>query len=82
VERDEHVNDPNAARELARIADRSNILDERRRRLIEMYARERMTREEYTNASRALDEDIVRLKRESAFKRNLNSAANALGSER
>jgi site-specific DNA recombinase len=66
VDRGEHVDDPNTARELARIAGQTNILDERRRRLIDMYATERMTREEYTDASRALDEDIVRLKRERA----------------
>lgn len=58
VERGEHVDDPNVVRELARIAGQTNNLDERRRRLIELYATERMTPEEYTNASRALDEDI------------------------
>jgi site-specific DNA recombinase len=56
--------DGSAARELCRIAEVINALTERRRRIFDAYAKEQMTAENYIAMSRAIDEGIVRLRRE------------------
>ena len=66
VEFGDRVDDPDAAREFARIVSEINGLDEQRRHLIELYATERMIQEEYIKESQALDDTIVRLNRDKA----------------
>jgi hypothetical protein len=56
-------NDGRAALELARIAEEIDTFNEKRRRICEAYAKERMSAEEYIEASRTIDECIVRLRR-------------------
>src|SRR5262249_11365416 len=56
--------DQRVARDLARIAGHIRGLDEERRRIIELYAREEMGGEEYIAAHRALDKELGRLIRE------------------
>jgi site-specific DNA recombinase len=66
VEFGDRVDDPDVAREFARIVSEINGLDEKRRRLIELYATERTTYDEYAKASHTLDDAIVRLNRDKA----------------
>jgi hypothetical protein len=58
------LDDRSIARELARVAGEISALDEERRRLINQYAAEQMTGDEYITANRALDGDLDRLTRE------------------
>jgi hypothetical protein len=43
-----------------------SVTEEERRRLIELYATERLGSAEYIDANRALDEKVARVKRERA----------------
>jgi hypothetical protein len=52
-----------ATLELARIAEETDALNEKRRHIFEAYAKEQMCAEDYIEASRAIDEGIVRLRR-------------------
>lgn len=56
--------DENAARELAQIAEAINALAKKRGRIYDAYAKEETTAEDYIEMSRAIDEEIVRLRRE------------------
>jgi hypothetical protein len=58
--------DRSAARELARVARKIGTLDHERRELIERYAADQMTGEDYISANRTLDEKLERLVREKA----------------
>ena len=60
------LDDRSIARELARIAGHIKGLEDERRRLIDRYAAEQMTGDEYVTANRALDSDLERLIREKA----------------
>src|SRR5216683_801921 len=53
-----------AALELCRIAEAIDALTEKRRLIFDAYAKEQMTAENYIAMSRAIDEGIVRLRRE------------------
>jgi site-specific DNA recombinase len=60
-----HCTDGRAAiDELARIAEAIDELTEKRGRIFEAYAKEQMRAEDYIEAGRAIDEGIVRLRRE------------------
>jgi hypothetical protein len=58
--------DRTTARELARVAKKISALDEDRRQMIDKYAADQMTGEEYIAANRALDQKLERLVREKA----------------
>jgi hypothetical protein len=58
--------DQSIARELARVAGHLKLLDDERRRIIGLYAQEKMGGEEYIAANRALDKDLERLTRRKA----------------
>jgi hypothetical protein len=60
------LDDRSTARELARVARRIGALDQERRHLIDRYAADQMTGEEYISANRALDEKLERLVRDKA----------------
>jgi hypothetical protein len=60
------LDDRSIGRELARIAGHIKGLEDERRRLIDRYAAEQMTGEEYVTANRGLDRDLERLIREKA----------------
>jgi Recombinase zinc beta ribbon domain len=60
------LDDRSTAQELAKLARRSGALDQERRQLIDRYAADQMTGEEYISANRALDEKLERLVREKA----------------
>jgi hypothetical protein len=57
------LDDRNTARELAKVAGKMSHLDQDRRQLIDRYAADQMTGDEYIAASRALDEKLERLVR-------------------
>jgi hypothetical protein len=54
------------ARELARVAGKMTALDQDRRQMIDRYAADQMTGEEYIAANRALDQKLEKLVREKA----------------
>jgi site-specific DNA recombinase len=56
--------DRSTARKLARVAGKMSALDQERRQMIDRYAADQMTGEEYIAANRALDEKLERLVRE------------------
>jgi hypothetical protein len=56
--------DRSAARELARVARKIGALDHERRELIDRYAADQLTGEDYISANRTLDEKLQRLVRE------------------
>jgi site-specific DNA recombinase len=58
--------DRSAARELARVARKIGSLDYDRRELIDQYAADQLSGEDYISANRALDEKLERLVREKA----------------
>jgi hypothetical protein len=60
------LDDRSTARELARVARKIGALDQERRHLIDRYAADQMTGEEYVSANRALDEKLERLVGEKA----------------
>jgi hypothetical protein len=60
------VDDERTARELARIAGQIKVIDDERRRIIELYAAEKMAGEQYITANRTLDKDLERLIRAKA----------------
>ena len=60
------LDDRSAAQELAKVARRIGALDQERRELIDRYATDQITGEEYIAANRALDEKLERLVREKA----------------
>jgi hypothetical protein len=60
------LDDRSTARELARVARKISTLDQERRQMIDRYAADQMTGEEYISANRALDEKLERLVREKA----------------
>ena len=60
------TDDRTTARELARVAKKMSALDEDRRQMIDKYAADQMTGEEYIAANRALDQKLERLVREKA----------------
>jgi hypothetical protein len=60
------LDDRSTARELARVARKISTLDQERRQMIDRYAADQMTGEEYITANRALDEKLERLVREKA----------------
>ena len=60
------MDDRTTARELARIARKIGAHDQERRQMIDRYAVDQMTGEEYIAANRALDEKLERLVREKA----------------
>jgi hypothetical protein len=66
IEGSAKLDDRSTARELARVAARIGQLDKERRQLIDHYATDQMTGEEYISANRALDEKLERLAREKA----------------
>jgi site-specific DNA recombinase len=66
IDSGEGVDDQRTARELARIAGQIKVLDDERRRIIDLYAAEKMAGDEYITANRALDKDLERLIRAKA----------------
>jgi Recombinase zinc beta ribbon domain len=60
------LDDRSLAQGLAKVARRIGDLDQERRQLIDRYAADQMTGEEYISANRALDEKLERLVREKA----------------
>jgi hypothetical protein len=54
------------ARRLAHVAENIGAIEDKRRRLIDQYASEKITGEEYITANRALDGELERLTREKA----------------
>jgi len=52
-----------AAVELRRVAKAIDALNDKRRRIYDLYAKEKMSAAEYIEANRAIDEDIVKLRR-------------------
>jgi site-specific DNA recombinase len=60
------LDDKKIARRLARVAENVGAVEDERRRLIDRYACEKMTGEEYIAANRALDRDMDRLTRQKA----------------
>jgi site-specific DNA recombinase len=58
--------DRSTAQELARVASKISELDQERRQMIDKYAADQMTGEEYITANRALDQKLERLVREKA----------------
>jgi hypothetical protein len=60
------LDDKKIARKLARVAENIGAMEDERRRLIDRYAAEEMTGEEYIAANRALDAEMERLIREKA----------------
>ena len=66
IENGDYLDDRTIARELARIAEDLRTMDEKRRQLINGYAADRITADEYVRACRTLDEKQVQLTREKA----------------
>lgn len=60
------TDDRSTARDFARIARMISALDEDRRQMIDRYAADQMTADEYIAANRALDQKLERLVREKA----------------
>ena len=60
------LDDRSTARKLARVAGKMSALDQERRQMIDRYAADQMTGEEYISGNRALDEKLERLVREKA----------------
>ena len=60
------LDDRSTARKLARVAEKIGALDQERRQMIDRYAVDQMTGEEYISGNRALDEKLERLVREKA----------------
>jgi hypothetical protein len=60
------MDDMSTARELTRVAGKIGALDQERRQLINRYATDQMTNDEYIAANRALDEKLERLQRTKA----------------
>jgi hypothetical protein len=60
------LDDRTTARELARVAGKISGIEQDRRQLIDRYAADQMTGEEYIAANRALDETLERLVRSKA----------------
>jgi site-specific DNA recombinase len=60
------LDDRSLAQELAKVARRIGVIDQERRQLIDRYAADQMTGDEYISANRALDEKLGRLVREKA----------------
>jgi hypothetical protein len=60
------LDDRSTARELARVARKISTIDQDRRQLIDRYAADQMTGEEYISGNRALDGKLERLVREKA----------------
>jgi site-specific DNA recombinase len=66
IENGDYLDDRSIARELARIAEELRAMDEKRRQLINGYAADRISADEYVQACRTLDEKQVQLTREKA----------------
>jgi hypothetical protein len=66
VESGAGMDDMSTARELASVARKIGALDHERRELINRYATDQMTNDEYIAANRALDEKLERLQRTKA----------------
>jgi hypothetical protein len=66
IDSGEGVDDERTARELARIAGQIKVIDDERRRIIDLYAAEKMAGDEYITANRTLDKDLERLIRAKA----------------
>jgi site-specific DNA recombinase len=66
IKDDAAADDRSIARELARVAGHIKFIDEERRRIIDLYAKEQIGGEEYIDANRALDKDLERLIRRKA----------------
>jgi hypothetical protein len=66
VESGARMDDRSAARELANVARKIGALDQERRQLIDRYAADQMTNDEYIAANRAFDEKLGRLQRTKA----------------
>ena len=60
------LDDRSTARELARVARKISALDQERRQMIDRYAADQMTGEEYISGNRVLHEKLERLVREKA----------------
>jgi site-specific DNA recombinase len=60
------IDDQSTARELTRVAQKIGALDHERRELIDRYAGDQITGDEYIAANRALDEKLQRLERTKA----------------
>jgi hypothetical protein len=58
--------DRSTAQELARVASKISALDQERRQMIDRYAADQMTGEEYVAANRALDQKLEKLVRKKA----------------
>src|SRR6516164_3582289 len=58
------IDDRNTGRELTRVARKIGALDHERRELIDRYAADQLTGEDYISANRTLDEKLQRLVRE------------------
>jgi site-specific DNA recombinase len=58
--------DRSTAQELARVASKISALDQERRQMIDRYAADQMTGEEYIAANRTLDQKLEKLVREKA----------------
>jgi hypothetical protein len=66
VDKGRGSDDTSTARKLARVAGKMSALDQDRRQLIDRYAADQITGEEYLSGNRALDEKLERLVREKA----------------
>jgi site-specific DNA recombinase len=66
VETGAGLDDQSTARELTRVAQKMGVLDHERRELIDRYAGDQITGDEYITANRALDEKLERLVRAKA----------------
>jgi hypothetical protein len=66
IDSGEGVDDERTAWELARIAGQIKVIDDERRRIIDLYAAEKMAGDEYITANRTLDKDLERLIRAKA----------------
>jgi hypothetical protein len=60
ISSDGGLDDRSSAWEFARVARKISTLDQNRRRLIDRYAEDQMTGEEYISGNRALDERLER----------------------
>jgi hypothetical protein len=69
------MDDQSTARELTKVAQKIGALDHERRELIDRYAVDQMTHDEYIAANRALDEKLERLQRLQRTKAKLAAAA-------
>jgi hypothetical protein len=71
--------DTSIALGLSRVAEAINVLIEKRGRTFDAYAKEQMSAEEYIETSRAIDERLVRLRREKEGVLSLRQAGEGNG---